>query len=75
MTKTEQAIIEGVKAKGYFVAVGKRMFDAAKKLQADGTIPGARFSFDCYNANGVEFRSQWNSPRSRTAYEIAVRVN
>ena len=74
MTKTEKNIIEKVKSRGFFVGVGKRIFDAAQKLKASGEMPDACFEFEVYNANGPEFRSQWDSPKQRTAYEVAIRA-
>jgi hypothetical protein len=72
MTRTEQTIRTNLAAKGFCVMVGKRAFDIARKLEASGAIPAARYSFECFNANGPEFRSQWNNPKSRTAYEVSI---
>lgn len=68
MNKTMQAIIADIERQGFAVKVGKRAFNCVEALRTQGY----RVMVDVFNANGPEFRSQWNSPRSKTVYEISV---
>ena len=70
--KTEQAALESVARKGFWVGRGKRAFDVAKRMQARNAIAGATYRFDAFNANG--HRSQWNHPRFVPAYEVEIKV-
>lgn len=70
--KTEREARETIAKRGYWVGRGKRAFDVAKGMQARTAIPGARYSFDVFNANGSAFKSQWNSPRFLAAYEVLI---
>jgi len=74
ISKTEQKMRESVAQKGWWLGIGKRCFDIMKRLEADGELQGLRASYCCYNVNGVEFKSQWNSPRIKLGYEVSIHV-
>lgn len=73
MTKTEKAMRDALAARGFWHVTGKRAYDMAKSLQEAGKLEGFRVYLGCHNVNGVEFRSQWNSPRPKLGYEVSVR--
>ena len=70
--KTEQAALESVARKGFWIGRGKRAFDVAKGMQARNAIAGATYRFDAFNANG--HRSQWHHPKFIPAYEVEINV-
>ncbi|KVN48780.1 hypothetical protein WT12_08525 [Burkholderia territorii] len=72
MNKTEQTLRAKLAACGFATFTGKRAFDVIERMERDGKLRGMTIQRSVYNANGVEFRSQYNSPKSRTAYEITV---
>ena len=67
---TERAAVESVQRRGYWTGRGKRAFKVAKRMERDGTIPGATYSYSAFNANGS--RSQWNHPKFIAAYEVVI---
>lgn len=73
MTKTEKSMREQIAKKGFAMFVGKQAFDVITRMELAGKLEGFKVSRAVYNANGCEFRSQWMSPRQRTAYEIVVK--
>ncbi|MBU9174014.1 hypothetical protein [Burkholderia gladioli] len=72
MTKTEQTMRSKLAARGFATFTGKRAFDAIERLERDGKLHGLKVERSVYNAHGAEFRSQYDCPKSRTAYEITV---
>lgn len=73
MTKTEQEMWNSIEARGFWQVNGKRAYNMVKNLKNAGKLEGYYVYLGCHNANGVEFRSQWNSPRILLAYEVVVR--
>ena len=75
MATTERTLHEKLASRGFATFVGKRAFDVIERLEREGRLPkGATVSRDVFNANGSEFKSQHNNPKSRTAYEITVSI-
>jgi DNA polymerase elongation subunit (family B) len=68
----EERLKEKMSRYGHATFTGRRDFDAIEKLEREGKLQDYAVSRDVYNANGPEFKSQWKSPRSKTAYEITV---
>lgn len=71
-TQTEQELWEKLDKNGHATFTGKRAFDVIERLDKEGKLKGYNVHRDVYNANGPEFKSQHNNPKSRTAYEISV---
>lgn len=71
-SKTEQKIVAALAANGRYLGIGKRAFNAVRRMEAEGRLAGYRVSGCVFNANGPEFKSQWNHPRAVAAYEISV---
>lgn len=72
MGKTEAKIRETLQRKGYFVGQGKRVYNVVKRLRDSGALTGRNVQLEVFNGNGVEFRSQWNSPRVVLCYEASI---
>lgn len=73
MNKTETNILESLASRNRFHGFGKRVFLATKKLKEAGKLDGFSVTIDCFNGNGSEFKSQWNSPSSFSVYEISIK--
>lgn len=71
-TQTERELMDKLERVGHATFTGKRAFDVIERLEKQGKLKGYNISRDVYNANGPEFKSQHNNPKSRTWYEISV---
>ncbi len=72
MTKTEQTIRESLAKRGHAYVVGKRAYDLVTRLEAAGALPGLTIVYGCENLNGPKWKSQWNNPRARLAYDVTI---
>lgn len=70
MTTTAATILAALEKKSFYVGHGKRVMNAARKLEAQGLIPNGSVRVIGVNGNG--HKSQWNSPRFIPAFETLI---